>query len=83
MRAGGTEARAVYLAWKHGGEDPYRLYNMLDAGYRPVEGGDPRPPLNPARLRYFIYGCALAAFEEDAEMAGAKIQEQRKRQGQT
>jgi hypothetical protein len=63
----------VYLAWRYGGEEPYRLYNSLDSEYVPIEGGERTPPLYPARLRYFIYGCAVAAFEEEAELAGAKI----------
>lgn len=63
----------MYLAWRYGGENPYAVYNALDKEFVPYDGGEPRPPLNPARLRYFIYGCGLAAFEEAAELAGAKI----------
>lgn len=63
----------MYLAWRYGGESPYSLYNSLDRQYVPFEGGEPHPPLNPARLRYFVYGCAQAAFEETAELAGAKV----------
>jgi hypothetical protein len=28
----------LYLAWRHGGADPYRLYNALDGEYRPLAG---------------------------------------------
>lgn len=60
------------MAWRYGNEDPYKLYNSLDDDYRPREGGEPRPPLYPGRVRYFIYGMAQAAFEMDTELAGAK-----------
>lgn len=26
----------LFLAWRYGGEDPYKLYNGLDADYRPL-----------------------------------------------
>lgn len=28
----------MYLAWRYGGADPYRLYNSLDEDYRPLDG---------------------------------------------
>lgn len=49
---------------------------MLDERYVPVEGGEElmaRPP-NPSRLRYFIYGCAMFAHEEEVAKAGAQQQ---------
>jgi hypothetical protein len=60
--------RLLYLAWLHGGHDPYRLFNMLDEGYRPLEPteGDPpqhRPP-DPRRLSQVVYGFAMLAFQE-------------------
>jgi hypothetical protein len=61
------------LAWRYGREDPYRLYNMLDANYKPWGGGNPRPPLHPTRLRAFLYACAEVAAEEEAKLAGGRV----------
>lgn len=57
----------LYLAWRHGGHDPYRLFHMLDADYSPVGGGPARPPLYPSRLRNVIFGFARLADEEAAK----------------
>lgn len=56
--------------------DPYCLYHTLGADYVPIEGDEEmqtRPP-NPSRWRYFIYGCALYAHEEEVAKAGAQQQ---------
>jgi hypothetical protein len=61
--------RLLYLAWLHGGHDPYRLFNRLGDDYRPLEasadGDRPqfRPP-NPKRLSHVVYGFATVAFQE-------------------
>jgi hypothetical protein len=64
----------LFLAWRYGGEDPYRTYNGLDQGYRPL--GHPeetaRPPTYPTRLRMFLYGCGMVAHDNDSKLAGAK-----------
>jgi hypothetical protein len=59
--------RLLYLAWRHGGHDPYRLYNALDENYVPMDGGEPRPPRHPDRLRAVIYGFAETASIEEAK----------------
>jgi hypothetical protein len=46
---------------------------MLDGHYRPWSGGEPKPPLNPTRLRAFIYACAEVAFEDDVKNSGGKV----------
>ena len=61
--------RLLYLAWLHGGHDPYRLFNRLDDDYRPLEasadGDRPqhRPP-EPKRVAHVLYGFALLASQE-------------------
>jgi len=64
----------LFLAWRYGGDDPYRTYNGLGEDYRPL--GHPElpahPPRYPTRLRHFVYGCGLFAAEHDAKLAGAK-----------
>ena len=73
----GGEARALYNAWRYGGHDPYRLYNLLDDNYRPMDvGGEPRRPLHPSRVRAFIYGCAKVAHEEAIKLSGGQVQRQ-------
>jgi len=62
----------LYLAWKHGGHDPYRLFHGLRDDYSPWEGGTPMPPSHPGRIRQLIYGFARLAEEETARLAGAK-----------
>jgi hypothetical protein len=61
----------LFLAWRYGGEDPYRLYNGLDADYRPLGHPDElsRPPRYPSRLRHFLYGAGLFASEIEAKLA--------------
>lgn len=63
--------RLLYLAWKHGGHDPYRLFNGLDESYRPLERPqeEPLPPPHPERLRNVIYAFAMFADKEAAELA--------------
>lgn len=59
------------LAWRYGGEDPWRLYNALDADYRPLEHPE-RPPMRPrypTRLRSFMYACAEMAAIMDNRMS--------------
>jgi hypothetical protein len=63
----------LFLAWRYGNEDPYRLYHGLDAFYRPQGGGDPKPPPNPDRLRNFIFGMARCAEEMEVRLAGGKV----------
>lgn len=72
MIAAGGEARLLYLAWRYGGHDPYRLYNSLDEQYRPVEGGEALPPLEPWRVKMFVYGCAIYAQKDEIQKAGGK-----------
>ena len=66
----------LFLAWRYGGEDPYKTYNGLGSDYRPL--GHPnepsRPPQYPSRLRHFLYGCGLLAQSDDAKLAGARQQ---------
>lgn len=53
----------LYLAWKHGGADPYRTFN----------GARAPDPAWPSRVRNFIYACAELAQEEEAERTQAMI----------
>lgn len=52
----------LFQAWRHGGEQPYELYN---AG---VQDLPPHP--HPDRLRAFKYAMGLAADEVDLVLAG-------------
>lgn len=52
----------LYCAWKHGGTDPYSLYNGPGAG----------PSPNPERVATFLVGCALFAEEREIELATGK-----------
>ena len=65
----------MFLAWRYGGDDPYRTYNGLDQDYRPLGHPEesPRPPTYPSRLRMFLYGCGMAAYDNDSKFAGAKM----------
>jgi hypothetical protein len=67
--------RLLYLAWRHGGHDPYRLYNMLDEDYRPLGKPDaePLPPHAPRRLRNVVYAFALVTHQEEAERMLASV----------
>jgi hypothetical protein len=50
----------LYLAWRYGNEDPYRLYHL----------GTPaadQPPPYPGRVQAFIYACAMQAREDHIE----------------
>ena len=64
----------MFLAWRYGGEDPYRTYNGLDEEYRPLGHPEepPRPPTYPSRLRMFLYGCGIAAQDNESRLAGGK-----------
>jgi hypothetical protein len=57
--------RLLFLAWLHGGEDPYRLYHGLDEHWRPRSDpdGEPRPPQFPERQRALIFAFASVAHE--------------------
>jgi hypothetical protein len=61
----------LFLAWRYGSEDPYRLYNGLDVVYRPLghPEEEPRPPRYPTRLRHFLYGAGLFAAEVEAKLS--------------
>lgn len=66
----------LFLAWKHGGENPYQLFNGLGPDFRSwadPEGG-PRLPPHPSRVRNVIY--AFAAFANEVE--SGKPQQQRR-----
>jgi hypothetical protein len=65
--------RLLYLAWKHAGACPYRLFNRLDADYRPLEGGPPLRPPRPHRLAAVVYGFAQLAEEESIALATARV----------
>ena len=65
--------RLLYLAWLHGGHDPYKLFNRLDDDYRPLEASDTereqfRPP-DPKRLSHVVYGFSMLASQEAAAQA--------------
>lgn len=64
----------MFLAWRYGGEDPYRTYNGLGEDYRPLgqPQEEPRLPTYPSRLRMFLYGCGMVGYDNDAKFAGAK-----------
>ena len=70
----GGEAQLLFLAWRYGGNDPYRTYNGLDEDYRPLGHPEeaPRPPIFPSRVRHFVYGCGLVAIANEGKLAGAK-----------
>lgn len=53
----------MWAAWHYGGEDPYRLYNMLGSDYRPLWAPHAAaiPPRYPERLQRFMYGLARAS----------------------
>ena len=70
----------LYLAWKHAGADPYRLFNRLDEDYRPLEGGvggrrsrRRLPPPDPARIAHVIYGFSMLREQESIAAAGASL----------
>ena len=52
----------IYCAWKHGGADPYLLFNGPGAG----------PPPHPERVTQFILGCGMYAEEREVELATGK-----------
>lgn len=83
MIEAGGEARLIYLAWRYGNEDPYRLYNNLDEEYRPygVPDVEPVPPQRAGRVRYFVYGCGAYAQTEAIRLAGGKVPKRRRRGG--
>jgi hypothetical protein len=66
--------RLLYLAWKHSGLDPYRLFNSLREDYRPLEdpAAEPLPPPHPERLRNVVY--AFAAFAEREALERLQLQ---------
>lgn len=64
--------RLLYLAWKHAGSCPYRLFNLLRDDYRPLEdpSREPLPPPHPERLRNVLYAFAACAEREEVERVG-------------
>jgi hypothetical protein len=73
-----TAARGLYLAWRYGGADPFRLYHGLDDDYRPLE--DPSlpaiRPVRPQSVTAFIYACGVRAYKEHVEFALVGVQKQ-------
>jgi hypothetical protein len=66
-------------AWRINGTDPFKLYNALDADYRPFAGGDPVKPRDPIVYQSFILACAEAASNWEAKLHQMKQQtEERK-----
>ena len=57
----------MYLAWRYGNEDPYRLYHF---GMPEAD----QPPPYPSRVRAFIYACAVIAQEEAIKLAGGNVE---------
>jgi hypothetical protein len=75
LSGGRGEARYLYLSWKHGGHDPFRLYHDLDDDYRPLGGTQAdRVHLPPSRrrVRLLVYAFAAKAEEDALALAGAK-----------
>lgn len=68
----------MWAAWHYGGEDPYRLYHMLDEAYRPIGSPDAaaRPPRYPDRLQRFMYGLAKASAIIEGKMKDRPYMEQ-------
>lgn len=62
----------LYLAWKYGGHDPFKLYMGLGVDNVPWSGGPPVFPKRPDRIRSLIYGFAMQA--EDEAIAFARAQ---------
>jgi hypothetical protein len=63
----------LFCAWRYGGEDPWKTYNLLDADYRPMWAPDLAPvrPQRPTRVRAFMYSCAKVAAIMDGKMKTA------------
>lgn len=59
----------IFHVWRTTGHDPYRLYNNLDAEYRPIHDPTqpPRPPQFPERVRAFVYACGARQNELEEE----------------
>ena len=70
-------AHALYNAWRYGHENPYCLYNMLDARHVPWGGGEPEPPLHPLRVQTFILACGQVAAEDAVKLAGGNVPRRR------
>lgn len=64
MRAGG-EAALLALAWSRG-DDPYRLYNGLDAAYRPLAHRHPCPAC--WALTQSLEPCSLCGWRGYVEL---------------
>lgn len=56
--------RALYLSYRHMGEDPFTLYH---AGRSDVAGR----PASSSRYRSFLFACAQVADEEAIEASSA------------
>lgn len=66
----GGEAWLIFCAWRYGGEDPWRLFNKLDSGYRRLSNVE-LPALRPHfpdRLRAFMYACGKVAAILDGKV---------------
>jgi len=63
----------LYLAWRHGGHDPFRLHHALADDYRQLDLLDSPPvlPSAPRRVRNLVYGFAAFAHNEDVERSVA------------
>ena len=76
MILGGGEAWLIFCAWRYGGEDPWRLYNRLDADYRRV--WDPSLPVvrprHPDRVQRWMYAMAKVAAIMDQKMKDTRPQ---------
>lgn len=61
----------MYLAWLHGGHDPFRLFHGLDDAYRKLGNPDSEPwyPARPWSVRNVIYGFAIVAEREQLARA--------------
>jgi hypothetical protein len=66
----GRTAFALWTAWHYGGEEPFRLYRMLDENYRPIWNPalEPEFPRHPQRVRHFIYGLGRASAIIEGKM---------------
>lgn len=60
----------IYCAWRYGSEDPWRLFNSLDADYRRLWDPSlpPMRPRHPDRLQNFMLACGKVAAIADGKM---------------
>jgi hypothetical protein len=62
----------LYLAWRFGGHDPYKLFYGMDDFYR-LPGSDESIPPGTDRVKWLIYGFAELAEEDESARAGAQV----------